>query len=271
MEQMELNIINMYPDILNMYGDIGNLLCIVKRCQWRGIKVNQIISTLGSNVTINEEDTDMIFIGGGSDNQQSIVSENLIEKRNKLENYIENDGVVLAICGSYQMLGNDYLDVNNENIPCLELLDIKTESKPERLIGNILIENNLNLQPKTVVGFENHGGRTYHKYKPFGTVKLGYGNNGQDNEEGIIYKNIIGSYLHGPLLPKNPHIADYLILKALKNKYELDKLPPLNDNIEIKARTSIAKKLIKLHQKKESSKYWKYKKVVKDLKEYKNQ
>ena len=271
MSNMKLNIINMYPDILNMYGDIGNTQCIIKRCEWRGIEVNHIVSTLGSDLSINEEDIDMVLIGGGSDNQQSIVSKNLIAKRSKFDNYIENDGVVLAICGSYQMLGNDYLDLNQNNIPCLELLDINTESKPERFIGNILIENNLNLSPKVVVRFENHGGRTYHNYEPFGTVKLGNGNNGSDKCEGLIYKNVIGSYLHGPLLPKNPHIADYLILQALKNKYNLDSLPSLDDNIEIKARNSIANKLAKKQKDKEISKYWKYKKRIKDLKEYQKQ
>ena len=113
MSNMKLNIINMYPDILNMYGDIGNTQCIIKRCEWRGIEVNHIVSTLGSDLSINEEDIDMVLIGGGSDNQQSIVSKNLIAKRSKFDNYIENDGVVLAICGSYQMLGNDYLDLNH--------------------------------------------------------------------------------------------------------------------------------------------------------------
>ena len=254
-----------------MYGDIGNLISITKRCQWRGIKVNQIISTLGTDLTMKDDEIDMIIIGGGSDNQQTIVSQHLIEKRKKFENFIENNGVILAICGSYQMLGNDYYDADGKNIPCLELLDIKTESKPDRFIGNILIKNNLNLTPKIVVGFENHGGRTYHNYKTFGTVKVGHGNNGIDHGEGIIYKNLIGSYLHGPLLPKNPHIADYLILQALKNKYEIESLPQLNDQIEIKARTSIAKKLSQIKKDQEVFKYWKYKKQIKDLREWKKQ
>lgn len=266
--KMELNIVNMYPDILNMYGDIGNLICIEKRCEWRGIKVNQVISTLGTK-TVKDDNIDMILIGGGSDNQQNIVSKDLFDKRSMIDNYINNDGVILAICGSYQMLGNDYCDAEGNDIPCLELLDIKTEFNNERLIGNILIENNLDLNPKSVVGFENHGGRTYHNYEPFGIVKLGYGNNGKDNKEGIIFKNVIGSYLHGPLLPKNPHIADYLILNALKNKYDIDSLPTIDDKIEIKARNAMANKLIELHNDNELSKYWKYKKRIKDLKEYK--
>ncbi len=170
------------------------------------------------------DDIDLILIGGGSDRTQSIVYNDLLKQRQDLENYIENDGVILTICGSYQMFGNEYCDVKGDNVSCLEIFDIKTTSQQDRLIGDILIENNLGLEPKEVVGFENHGGRTFHNYKSLGKVISGHGNNDEDNNEGMIYKNFIGTYLHGPFLPKNPHIADDLIFNAMKNKYDVDSI-----------------------------------------------
>ena len=238
----ELNIVDMYSDILNIYGDIGNLKCIKKRCEWRGIEVNQKSYSINDS-DFDYEDIDLILIGGGSDRAQSIVSNDLLKQRQDLENYVENEGVILTICGSYQMFGNEYYDVNGDNVSCLEIFDIKTVSQEDRLIGNILIENNLGLEPKEVVGFENHGGRTSHNYKPLGKVITGHGNNGEDNGEGMIYKNFIGTYLHGPFLPKNPHIADYLILNAMKNKYGLDSIEKLNDDIEFKAHDVMVNRL----------------------------
>ena len=191
--RFELNIVDMYSDILNIYGDIGNLKCIKKRCEWRGIEVNQKSYSINDS-DFDYEDIDLILIGGGSDRTQSIVSNDLLKQRQDLENYVENEGVILTICGSYQMFGNEYYDVNGDNVSCLEIFDIKTVSQEDRLIGNVLIENNLDLEPKEVVGFENHGGRTSHNYKPLGNVITGYGNNGEDNSEGMIYKNFIGTY-----------------------------------------------------------------------------
>ena len=240
--RFELNIVDMYSDILNIYGDIGNLKCIKKRCEWRGIEVNQKSYSINDS-DFDYEDIDLILIGGGSDRTQSIVSNDLLKQRQDLENYVENEGVILTICGSYQMFGNEYYDVNGDNVSCLEIFDIKTVSQEDRLIGNVLIENNLDLEPKEVVGFENHGGRTSHNYKPLGNVITGYGNNGEDNSEGMIYKNFIGTYLHGPFLPKNPHVADYLILNAMKNKYGLDSIEKLNDGIEFKAHDVMVNRL----------------------------
>ncbi len=238
----ELNIVDMYSDILNIYGDIGNLKCIKKRCEWRGIKVNQKSYSINDG-DFDYDDIDLILIGGGSDRTQSIISNDLLKQRQDLEDYVENDGVILTICGSYQMFGNEYYDVNGDNVSCLEIFDIKTVSQENRLIGDILIENNLGLEPKEVVGFENHGGRTYHNYESLGKVIAGYGNNGEDSEEGILYKNFIGTYLHGPFLPKNPHIADYLILNAMKNKYDVDSINKLDDEIELKAHDVMVNRL----------------------------
>ena len=230
---MEINIYHMYPDLLNLYGDIGNVTCLKKRCEWRGIKANIIDFSLS-----NEEDieaADIFFMGGGSDRGQNIVYSHFGNFRNEVSDLIEDGTVFLAICGGYQLLGESYIDANNNKIPGLGVFDYKTESEKGRLIGNIIIKNNLDLNPKTIVGFENHGGRTYHDYDALGTVCNGNGNNGKDGLEGMIYKNCIGTYLHGPALPKNPHLADHIILNALKRKYDIKSLQKLDDKMEYDA------------------------------------
>lgn len=256
---MKLEVVNMYPDILNTYGDMGNLICIKKRCEWRGIDINIKNFTIDKEISL--EDSDMILIGGGSDSGQNIISNHILNHRNSLENFIEEGKPLLAICGSYQIFGNYYINPYNEKISCLEIFEMETISKKERLIGDILISNNLKLDISfnskqnpdlsDIIGFENHGGRTYHKYNPLGDVKIGFGNNGEDGKEGLVYKNFIGSYLHGPILPKNPHIADYMILNALKNNYDVDyltenisSLNAIDDTIEINAHNIMKNRLM---------------------------
>ncbi len=239
---MELNIYHMYPDILNLYGDIGNIICLKRRCEWRGIVPNIINFSLDDGEHDLSEG-DIFFIGGGSDRGQSIVYSDFLKYKNSFKEIIEDYGVVLAICGGYQLLGEKYIDNEGKEVPGLGIFNYSTVSEEGRLIGNVIIENKLGLTPKTIVGFENHGGRTYSDYNPLGLVKSGHGNNGKDNKEGIVYKNCIGTYLHGPVLPKNPHLADYLILKALQRKYEIEELQDLNDDFENLAH----KKVIKLY------------------------
>jgi len=241
---MELNIYHMYPDILNLYGDIGNIICLKRRCEWRGVTPNII------NFSLNDEkhdlnEGDIFFIGGGSDRSQSIVYSDFLKYKESFKEIIDGNTIVLAICGGYQLLGEKYIDSEGKEVPGLGIFQYSTVSEEGRLIGNVIIENQLELSPKTIVGFENHGGRTYSDYKPLGLIKTGYGNNGKDDKEGIVYKNYIGTYLHGPILPKNPHLADYLILKALQRKYEIKSLEELNDNFECLAH----KKVIKLYSK----------------------
>jgi CobQ-like glutamine amidotransferase family enzyme len=234
---MELTIYHMYPDLLNLYGDIGNIINLKKRCEWRGIKVNIVNFTVETDVDMDE--ADIFFMGGGSDRGQSIVYSDLTKYRNVLTNAIENNSVFLAICGGYQLLGESYIDAMGNRIPGLGVLDYTTESEEGRLIGNIILKNHLKLNPETLVGFENHGGRTYHDYNTLGTILTGNGNNGKDNLEGMIYKNCIGTYLHGPLLPKNPHLTDHIILSALKQKYNIKKLDYLDDKLEYKAHNRV--------------------------------
>ena len=257
---MKLEIINMYPDILNLYGDIGNLICIQKRCLWRGIEVNIENFTIDSETDVNN--ADIILIGGGSDSGQDIISEHIFNQRNNLEKFIEDEKPLLAICGSYQLFGNSYINPYNEKIPCLEIFDIETKSREDRLTGNILISSNLkleddfksqtNTQLTDIVGFENHGGRSYHNYNTLGSVKVGFGNNGEDGKEGLVYKNFIGTYIHGPFLPKNPYIADYIIFNALKNKYGTELLKEnilnlnnIDDAVEVDAHNAMRERLLK--------------------------
>lgn len=234
---MELTIYHMYPDLLNLYGDIGNIINLKKRCEWRGIKARIVNFTVENDVDM--DDADIFFMGGGSDRGQSIVYSDLTKYRNVLTNAIEDNSVFLAICGGYQLLGESYIDAMGNRIPGLGVLDYTTESEEGRLIGNVIIKNHLKLNPETLVGFENHGGRTYHDYDTLGTILTGNGNNGKDNLEGMIYKNCIGTYLHGPVLPKNPHLTDHIILSALKQKYDIKKLDQLDDKLEYKAHNRV--------------------------------
>lgn len=229
----------MYPDLLNLYGDIGNVTCLTQRCKWRGIQVEVVGFSMKHEAPLI--DGDLFFIGGGSDRGQNIVYTHLRKYSNQIGELIEEGAPVLAICGGYQLLGEKYIDAEGSDVPGLGIFDYYTRSEEGRLIGNIIIENSLGLNPETFVGFENHGGRTYHEHQPLGKVLVGYGNNGKDKQEGMVYRNCIGTYLHGPLLPKNPQLADFLILKALERKYGLKKLPGLEDDWEYAAHNKVLK------------------------------
>ena len=241
---MELTICHLYPDLLNVYGDVGNVLILKHRASLRGIDVNIINSSLGD--TLDKDNIDIIFFGGGQDFEQSIVSDDLNNvKKQPLTEYVEEDKVLLAICGGYQLLGKYYTAPNGEKIEGLGILDIYTEGGDTRFIGNTEILNEeFN---ETYVGFENHSGRTYiNNHKPLGKCIHGFGNNGSDGYEGCIYKNTFGSYFHGSFLSKNPEFADRLLTLALQKKYGQDvKLKPLKDEFELKAKQSIVERLKK--------------------------
>lgn len=239
---MELTICHLYPDLLNVYGDVGNVLILKHRASLRGIDVNIVNSSL--NDTLDKDNIDIIFFGGGQDYEQSIVSNDLNTiKKDDIKEYIEAGKVFLAICGGYQLLGKYYTAPNGEKINGLGILNIYTEGGDTRFIGNTEIYNES--FDETYVGFENHSGRTYiNDHTPLGKCIHGYGNNGQDGYEGCIYKNTFGSYFHGSFLSKNPEFADRLLLLALQNKYGSDvKLEPLNDELELKAKSAIMERL----------------------------
>lgn len=241
---MELRIYHMYPDLLNLYGDRGNIIVLERRSRWRGIRVEVVNFTREEERSL--EDADIIFLGGGSDREQELLYSHLSKFKNLLKELVEAGVFVLAVCGGYQLLGKYYIDAYGNKIEGLSILDFYTQAEKGRLIGNILVETNLPIGLKTIVGFENHGGRTYHDYTPLGKVIKGFGNNGKDNKEGLIYKNVIGTYLHGPLLSINPHLADYIIKKALERKYKKEiSLAPLNDYEEILAHERVKDKILK--------------------------
>ncbi len=243
----QINIGWLYPDLMNTYGDSGNIVALKKRCEWRGIKINIKKLNCGFNKeTLN--DVDFLFMGGAQDKQQKIVANDIREKRDKLKDLIENNIPGLFICGAYQFLGNYYKEKDGSVINCLKIIDIYTDNKiaDKRLIGDIAINTLLPIENKRLLGFENHGGKTFlgKNLKPLGTVIKGYGNNGLDNTEGVIYKNVICTYMHGPILPINPDLTDYLIELALKTKYKEEIILKKIENFtEEEARKMIASRL----------------------------
>lgn len=218
-----LNICHLYPDLLNLYGDRGNVIAIKKRCEWKGIVVNVTQISIGDS--FDAEKYDMVFIGGGQDDEQELLRPDLMnEKAGEIKSYIEHGGVLLAICGGYQLLGHYYETGEGKKLKFLGALDFMTIAGPKRMIGNLVFDCGFLRAGKyegTVVGFENHMGKTFlgPGVKPMGRVIRGSGNNGEDGYEGAVYKNTFCSYSHGSLLPKNPELADYLIGIALKQKY----------------------------------------------------
>lgn len=237
---MKLTIGHLYPELLNLYGDRGNIQCMMKRCLWRGIEAETIAFGLEDSIDFSK--LDIVLLGGGSDREQRIVCSRLRDIRENFHHYVEDGGSVLAVCGGYQLLGH-YYKTEEDTLEGLSLVDLYTEQGCPRLINNIVLKNPDFSLP--IVGFENHGGRTYiGDNKPFGKVVYGHGNNGEDGQEGVLYKNVVGTYLHGPLLPKNPHICDYLLSNALERKYGKGTLEPLDDTQEIQANQELYKRFV---------------------------
>ncbi len=227
---MKVKILHLYPDLLNLYGDKGNIECMRKRLMWRGIDA-EVVTYTSEDTGFDLSDIDIVFIGGGSDREQKIVCNKLLEHKKKLKAYVEDNGVLVAVCGGYQLLGK-YYKLKDETIEGLDILDIFTEQGKKRLIGNIVLKSDI--IDEEIVGFENHGGRTYiGKHTPLGKVVYGYGNEEKTGYEGVVYKNVIATYLHGPLLPKNPALCDYILTNALRRKGKgVLCLEPLEDALE---------------------------------------
>src|SRR2546428_5640730 len=238
---MELRICHLYPDLLNLYGDRGNLMALVHRARWRGIDVRVDEARLGASPAPGAHD--LYFMGGGEDRQQQLAAADLRErKREALADAAGRGAVVLAVCGGYQLLGHYYRSAEGEELIGLGLLDVATEHpgpQTRRLIGNIVVRSAW-LGGRTLVGFENHGGRTRlgPNARPLGTVLAGFGNNGDDRTEGAVNRHVYGTYLHGPLLPKNPALTDHLLAAPLRARYGPAALASLDDSLELAAHSA---------------------------------
>jgi CobQ-like glutamine amidotransferase family enzyme len=229
-----LRVLSLYPELMNIYADRGNIAVLRARCRWRGLGFEHAAASLGE--PLDPSAHDLFYMGGGQDRDQAAVALDMVEtKREALHAAAERGAVVLAVCGGYQLLGGSYR-LGDEELPGVGLVDLRTiREEGPRLIGNCAIEADLGDGPRVLAGFENHGGRTYlgAGEHPLGRVVKGHGNNGRDGGEGVHRGNVIGTYLHGPLLPKNVWLADRLIELALGVE-----LAPLDDRMEQAAHRS---------------------------------
>jgi CobQ-like glutamine amidotransferase family enzyme len=237
---MELRILALYPDQMNIYADRGNILFLQRRCEWRGIRFSH--ATAGPGESVDPNAHDFFYLGGGQDRDQQAVAVDLVEtKQRVLASAVDDGAVMLAVCGGYQLLGHSY-QLGEERLPGLGLVDLETvREEGPRLIGNVAIETTLSGEKRILAGFENHGGRTYlgAGCGPLGRVLSGFGNNGRDGQEGVRRDNLFGTYLHGPLLPKNAWLADHLISLALvRQGGSPPQLEPLDDGFEQAAHES---------------------------------
>ena len=244
MENRSLRICHLYPDVLNLYGDRGNVLCLTRRLAWRGIGAEVTRVPIGDSLQLN--DFDLVFIGGGQDFEQEVLLEDLHRgKDRELLSAVADGMPVLAICGGYQMLGNYYETYDGVRCDFIGAVDLYTKGSETRMIGNYKFLCGPESGGSTVVGFENHSGKTYlgSGVKPLGTVLAGFGNNGEDGTEGVRYKNVFGTYSHGPLLPKNPQLCDLILSTALERRCGDGSLAALDDAAELAAHDEMCQKI----------------------------
>jgi lipid II isoglutaminyl synthase (glutamine-hydrolysing) len=236
-----IRLVHLYPDLMSVYGDRGNVLALCRRAEWRDIAVTVQELSLGD--TLDPAEVDLVFFGGGQDREQSVVSPDfLIQKGAAVREAVESGAALLSVCGGYQLLGASYTTVDGHELPGAGLFDVRSVPGPRRHIGNVLIETYLDSRPRTLVGFENHSGRTYlgTGLQPLGRVIVGAGNNGEDATEGAVYRAALGCYLHGSLLPKNAWLADWLLARALAHRLgQPVTLEPLDDRLEEEAHRAV--------------------------------
>ncbi len=232
----------LYPDLMNIYGDRGNILTLLKRAEWHGLQA-QVVDLQRGPANGQMADVDVFFFGGGQDREQALIYEDLREhKQEALKSAVDGGAQILAVCGGYQLLGHYYQTADGERFDGIGMLDVTTRAGKKRFIGDVVVESSkdLSLTPRTLVGFENHSGRTFlgAEAKPLGKVLNGHGNNGSDGTEGAVQLlgggGIIGTYMHGSLLPKNPHLADHVISAALRRRGDAS-LSHLDDSEELAA------------------------------------
>src|SRR3990172_4614026 len=241
---MELRVAHLYPDVMNIYGDRGNVIALRYRCEARGIAFHLGEVNIGDPFDPGE--FDLVVVGGGQDREQRRIADDLVARGPALKAAIDDGLPALAVCGGVQLFGNRYVDPHGGIIPGIGVFDVETRHpgpRADRCIGDVLLATEFG----EVVGFENHGGRTFlgPGQEPFGRVERGYGNNGEDGAEGARYRNAIGTYLHGSLLPKNPALADALILAALRHRYgddvDLRRLPDEGEEAAHRAAAGVAR------------------------------
>ncbi len=239
MSGMTLRVAHLYPRLMNIYGDRGNVMCLRHRCEARGIGFE--LTELSTGDRLDPSAHDLIFAGGAQDREQRGVADDLLAtKAEALREAVESDVAVLAVCGAYQLFGRFYRDATGAELPGAGIFDLHTEHPGEgarRLIGNIVAEWDSPDGTRTIVGFENHGGRTRlgPGARPLARVRRGFGNNGEDGHEGAVYRNAIGTYVHGSLLPKNPALADHVIRLALRRRHGEVELAAIDDRAELRA------------------------------------
>ena len=234
---IKIRICYLYPRLLSVAGDRGNLFALIQRCAWRGIDCSVTEADVG--VVPDFAKSDLILLHGGQDREMTAAAQDLAEKASPLREAIEADAVVLAVCAGYQLLARYYTPVNGPEIQGIGVLDAVTHGGPTRFIGHVAAQCDLGSGSQhQLAGFENHSGRTYlgDDAKPLGRVLAGAGNNGEDGTEGARYREVYATYLHGPVLPKNPWLADHLLSRALAHRYQdFGPLPPLRDQTEAQA------------------------------------
>lgn len=232
-----ITILQLYPQDMNIYGDWGNVLTLKRRLEWRGFDATILTYNVGDALP---KSFDIVVAGGGQDSGQVRIHQDLLNIGPKLKEYADGGMPILVICGMYQLFGNFFETIDGKKLLGIGIFDAETYGKSERLIGNIITKSDIFGK---IIGYENHSGQTYlyGDTQPLAKVIRGAGNNMQDGHEGAVYKNVIGSYLHGSLLPKNPALADYLIAKAVERKYDTS-IEPLDDTLTEHARRSAAKR-----------------------------
>ncbi|MHB8966863.1 MAG: type 1 glutamine amidotransferase [Thermoleophilia bacterium] len=235
---MNMRVAHLYPGMMNIYADRGNIIALERHCAWRGIGFS--VTGFSLDEPIDWGGYDFFYLGGGQDRDQRLVSEDLRRRGSGLIEAVEGGAVVLAVCGGYQLLGDYYITGVGERMEGVGLFGAHTVAGTRRCIGNVVVEAGIGGRTLTLAGFENHAGKTYLDagQQPLGTVVSGFGNNAEDGTEGIIYRNAIGTYLHGPLLPKNTALAEYLVLQALRHRHgeDVGPLSPIDYAFEDEAR-----------------------------------